>query len=473
MQNFTEGPSMKRNLLVLLGLIIGFYSVVTVNSGCAQIGYPTGGVADSLAPVLVKSSPEIDKLNFTGNRITLTFDEYIEIKDIQTNLLISPLPKTNPTISSNLKTVSIKLKDTLLPNTTYSINFGNSIVDVHEGNPLKNFSYTFSTGNMIDSLELSGKVLLAESGKADSTIMLLLYRNASDSDVTFRKPDYITRSDANGLFKFKYLPAAAFNIYALKDGDGGKTYNSKTETFAFYDSEVNTAEPAKSITLFAFALEKPAPLNPVPSGQKKPAEKKLRYTNSLIAKQQDILQPLNFTFTNGIKSFDARKLTITDTSFNTIPNLTPTLDSTRQKLEVKVNWIPETEYYFILQKDALEDSAGNSLEKADTVRFTTKKLSDYGSIVLRFRNIDLSKHPVIQFLQADAVKYYYPVTGSEWSNKRFPPGEYEIRILYDDNNNGIWDPGNFKEKRQPERAVSLPQKLAIKADWENEREIQL
>lgn len=464
---------MKRNLLVLLGLIIGFYCMVTVNSGCAQIGYPTGGIADSLPPVLVKASPELQKLNFTGNRITLTFDEYIEIKDIQTNLLISPLPKVNPTISSNLRTVSIKLKDTLRPNTTYNINFGNSIVDVHESNPLKDFSYTFSTGNTIDSLELSGKVLLAESGKSDSTIMLLLYRNASDSDVTIRKPDYITRSDSKGLFKFSYLPAASFSVYALKDGDGGKTYNSKTEVFAFFDSEVNTAEPGKPITLFAYAMEKPAPLNSVPSGQKKPAEKKLRYTSSVSTKLQDILLPLSFTFTNGIKTFDSGKLTITDTSFRPIPNLSPTLDSTRQKLEVKVNWIPETEYYLIFQKDALEDSAGNSLEKTDTIRFTTKKVSDYGSIVLRFRNIDLLRHPVIQFLQGDAVKYSYPITGSEWSNKRFPPGEYEIRILYDDNNNGIWDPGNFKEKRQPERAISLPQKLAIKADWENEREIQL
>ena len=232
---------------------------LTLSSGCAQIGYPTGGVTDSAAPVLQRASPPNLALNFTGNRVTLVFDEYIEVKDLQSNLLVSPLPKINPTITNNLKTINIKLRDTLRPNTTYSINFGNAIVDVHEGNILKNFTYTFSTGSVIDSLELSGRVTLAETGKTDSTLLVLLYEGAVDSTVRSRKPDYITRVNGQGDFKFNHLPGGDFKIYALKDGDGGKTYNSKTELFAFADVDVNPSENPPLVYLFAYAEEKEKP----------------------------------------------------------------------------------------------------------------------------------------------------------------------------------------------------------------------
>lgn len=445
-----------------------------MNSGCAQIGFPTGGDKDSLAPLLIKASPEINKLNFTGNRISLTFDEYIEIKDIQSNLLVSPLPKNNPTIGSNLKTINIKLKDTLLPNTTYSINFGNAIVDVHEGNVFKNFSYTFSTGSTIDSLEVSGKVILAETGKTDSTLLVLLYKNAVDTEVTSRKPDYITKPDGKGNFKFEHLPAGSFKIYALKDGDGGKTYNSKIETFAFSDEDINTAEPVSPVTLFAYNEEKPPPSTSTSSGgAKKAIEKKLKYTTSITGKTQDLLQPLGITFSNGLKKFDSSLIIVSDSSFKPLPNINPTVDSTRKQVSIAINWQPETDYILVVPKEAFEDSTDAVLEKTDTIRFTTKKNSDYGTVLLRFKNIDLSRHPVIQFLQTDVIKLSSPITSNEWSNKRFTPGEYDVRILYDTNNNGSWDPGKYKEKLQPERAVSMPQKLSIKADWDNEREIQL
>ena len=462
---------MRKNIVVLLGSIIGCYLLATFGSGCAQVGAPTGGPKDTLAPVLVRASPEPGKINFTGNKITIVFDEYITLKDIQSNLLVSPLPKKNPTVGSVLKTISIKLKDTLQPNTTYSINFGNAVVDVHEENILKDFTYTFSTGSYIDSLEFKGKVFLAETGKVDSTLLVYLYKNAADSDITTRRPDYTAKVNGKGIFSFKHLPAATFKIYVLKDGDGGKTYNSKTEIFAFTDADINTAEHVEPVTLFAYSEEKEAPRTlPAP---KKPLEKKLKYTASIAARTQDILQPLTFEFNSGLKKYDSSKIIVSDTNFKPLPNIVPTLDSNRKKITINIPWKPETFYNFIMPKEGFADSAGNALEKTDTVRFSTKKITDYGRVVLRFKNIDLAKHPVIQFLQNDAIKFSFPVTSVEWSNKLIPPGEYEVRILYDINNNGVWDPGNYKTKLQPERAISLPQKLGIKADWDNEREIQL
>ena len=447
--------------------------MTVIGSGCAQIGMPTGGAKDTIAPVLVKSNPEIDKLNFTGNKITLTFNEYIDVKELQTNLLVSPLPKKNPTISSNLKTVTIRLRDTLKPNTTYSINFGNAIVDINESNPFKNFTYTFSTGNSIDSLKASGRVQMAETGKTDSTLIILLYRDAPDSAVTTTRPDYVTRLNGDGSFTFTHLPGGSFKIYALKDGDGGKYYNAKTEEFAFLDSSITISANTPPVALYAYAEEKAATTSTSSSSAKKAADKKIKYNTSISGMRQDLLQPLQILFNTPIKNIDTAGFILSDTNYLPVANVPVTLDSTRKIISIKAKWQPETPLILIIPKEGLSDSLDNTLTKPDTIRFTTKSVSDYGTVTLRFKNLQTDKHPVLQFMNQGAVQYSYAVSGSEWTNKMFPPGDYEIRILYDANNNGQWDPGSYKEKRQPEKAVSIQQRLTIKADWENERDVEL
>jgi len=462
---------MKKKIILFLGLVICFYALITFNSGCAQISSPTGGARDSLPPVLVKASPPQNTVNFKGNRISLSFNEYIDLQELQGNLIISPLQKVNPVVSYNLKSISVRFKDTLLPNTTYSLDFGNAIKDVHEGNVLKNFTYVFSTGNTIDSLKLSGRVILAETGNVDSTIMVMLYRNTADSAVLKTKPDYMTRLNGSGRFEFKNLPDNNFNIYALKDGDGGKTYNSKTELFAFQDEPVNPATNKDSIQLFAYAEQKSDAK--ISYTLKAPAEKKLRLTTNLTADLQDLLQPFELSFNNPLKLFDSTKILLSDTNYHRIPNFTTTIDSTRKIVSIKTDWQPETYYYLIIPKEAIQDSAGNFLARTDSLRFSTKKESDYGTILLRFTNLDITKHPVILFAEGETVKYSFPILESQWTNKRFPPGEYSIRILYDRNNNGKWDPGDYSKKIQPEKVISLDLKLAIKANWDNERDIKL
>jgi len=135
------------SVLIILAIAISLIS----SPGCANIIPPQGGPRDSLPPVLEKVSPADSTLNFTGNKITFTFDEFIEVQNISENLIFSPTPSVNPYVEYKLKTVSVKLKDSLEANTTYTINFGNAIKDFTEGNPYKNFTYTFSTGNFIDS----------------------------------------------------------------------------------------------------------------------------------------------------------------------------------------------------------------------------------------------------------------------------------------------------------------------------------
>ena len=138
-----------------------------------------------------------------------------------------------------------------------------------------------------------------------------------------------------------------------------------------------------------------------------------------------------------------------------------------------IQWKENQLFKLIIDKDAFADSADLVLAKSDTLKITTKSISDYGNIVLRFKNVDLTKNTVVQFVQNDEVKKSFKITSTEWSDKLFIPGEYELCILFDLNNNGKWDTGNYTKKIQPEKVITLPQKLSIKANWDNERDIEL
>ncbi|MFT3979479.1 MAG: Ig-like domain-containing domain [Ferruginibacter sp.] len=463
---------MIRRIFTFACIVLAFYGFTVVSQGCGQIGFPTGGVKDSLAPVLVKSSPEVKALNVTGNKINLTFDEYVEVVDAQNNVQVSPLPKSNPSINYNLKTVTVRLKDTLLPNTTYSINFGDAIKDVNEGNVFKNFTYVFSTGNSIDSAAFSGKVVLAETGLVDSTITVILYRNLADSAVQKLRPGYQTRIKGDGIFRFTNLPPGQYNVYALKDGDGNKYYNIKTELFAFHDSPVTIGDSSTPVTLYAYAEEKMKD-NKTPSVLKPAAEKTFRYKASLLG-TQDLLASLDLSFNRPLKSFDSNKIILTDTNYNKIAAVQYKLDSTDKILSLRPQvWTPGESYVLLVPKDGVTDTTGAMLAKSDTLRFKAKEEKEYARILLRFKGLDLAKNPVLQLVNNEQIAAAYPLAGNEWSNNMFPPGEYNIRILYDDNKDGVWTPGSYKEKRPPEKAITLPQKLSLRANWDNERDIEL
>lgn len=453
--------------LALIGLI---YSLAGINSGCAQIGAPTGGPRDSIAPVLVRVNPELRAINFSGNRITFQFDEYVEVNEAQKNVLVSPLQKNNPSINYNLRTVSVRLRDTLLPNTTYSINFGNAIRDVNEGNIYRDFTYVFSTGNNIDSAFISGRVLLAETGLPDSTLSVALYKNLHDSAVKTLRPDYIARLDGRGNFRFSYLPAGQFKLYALKDADGNKYYSNKTEFFAFLDAPVNAGNTADSNMLYAYTQEKQRDGKIAPI-LKKAADKTLKLSADLTG-PQDLLKPLVLNFNNPLRKFDTALVKLTDTNNVIIPAVVK-LDSTSKKVSYDVKWVAGEQYRLIVPREAIEDSTGNQLARTDTLKFSAKTEADYARIILRFKNLNMAHNPVLQFVQGEEIKMSYKLTGNEWSNKMFAPGEYNIRILNDLNNDGVWTPGDYDKKRQPETAITLPQKLSLRANWDNERDIQL
>lgn len=222
-----------------------FLFILAVLLSCAKRGQPSGGEKDTDAPKLLKAIPENYSTQFLRNEIRLYFDEYVTLKDITKQLVISPPLKYLPTIipqSGASKFIKIKIKDTLQPNTTYSFNFGNSIVDNNESNPLPYFKYVFSTGNTIDSLQLKGNIKDALYQEIDQFVSVLLYEidsTYSDSVIYKKLPRYITNTlDSATTFKFENLKAGKYVLIALKEEDVNYKFNQKTDKIAFIKEEI-------------------------------------------------------------------------------------------------------------------------------------------------------------------------------------------------------------------------------------------
>ena len=469
---------MKRFIIFLLVCIaLTRFPLIT---GCANIIPPTGGPKDTLPPVLINADPDMRALHVNTYKIVLTFDEYIDMKDIHKNLIVSPVPKQMPTVTSHLKTITITMHDTLQPNTTYALNFGKAVTDVNEGNIYRNFTYVFSTGDYIDSLTYSGRVVMANTGKPDSTLIAMLHSQLADTAVANFRPRYITRLDSSGNFTFTHLRPDVYALYALNDESGSHLYTSKSETFAFADSPVNLKQSIAPLVLYAYAdtsdFKRPkrtiAPA--APKKVDKDKIKRLVISGNIPNGLLDLHDQLELSFGEPIRDFDSTGVRLTNDSFKDFDRIRFEFDSTSKKLTIIHPWKEDTRYHLILQKDFADDTLGEKLLKIDTINFKTKKESDYGLLRLRFKNLDLSRHPVLLFLQGDKIILSSPIGRSlRYNNKLFIPGDYELRILYDTNQNGVWDPGNFYKHRQPEIVVPIRKKLTVRSDWENEVDITL
>lgn len=208
-------------------------------ASCAKRGTITGGLKDSIAPILKVSYPENYNTNFKEDEIKLIFDENVKLKNLNKQLVISPPMKYEPIISptSATKTLSIKIKDTLLPDTTYSFNFGQSIADNNEGNPYNQFKYVFSTGDHIDSLALGGRVKDAYAIEAEPFISVMLYEvndAFKDSIIFMENPRYITNTlDSLKTFRLENLKAGKYLLVALKDLNNNNKFDPKKEKVGF------------------------------------------------------------------------------------------------------------------------------------------------------------------------------------------------------------------------------------------------
>lgn len=220
-----------------------YICLVLISIRCAQITPLTGGKKDDKPPKTVAYYPENASVNFNSKVITVEFDEYIVLKDIANQFIITPQTNEFPEIQVSGKKLKITFQESLQPNTTYKLTFGNAVTDLNEANILQNFEYIFSTGPNIDSLKLIGQVINAVDQKPSSGSLVGLYSVTSTDSVVYKnKPLYISKTDAGGNFKFNYLPKSSFKLIAIDDLNKNLLYDGSEEKIAFVNEFVNTGD---------------------------------------------------------------------------------------------------------------------------------------------------------------------------------------------------------------------------------------
>jgi hypothetical protein len=216
-------------------IVAGFAWIVIVSS-CANQGMPTGGPRDSIPPVLVGTHPGYKSLNFRGNEVRLTFNEFIIPDKISEQLVVSPPLDKRPTILTKSKTLIVRFSESLRDSMTYSLDFKNSVVDNNEQNPYESLRFTFSTGDKLDTLRVAGNVMKAFNMESLENMLVLLHKNLHDSAVYTLRPDYIARSDEEGMFYFDNLAEGKYHIFSLNDLNNNMMYDEGAEEIAFHDS---------------------------------------------------------------------------------------------------------------------------------------------------------------------------------------------------------------------------------------------
>ena len=520
--------------LYILIITIGFTLI-----NCANRGTPSGGAVDKLPPEITKSFPENYSTNFSGNEIKIYFDEFIKIKNLQKNLIISPPMDPEPEIrplGSASKYITIKIHDTLKKNTTYAFNFGESIVDNNEENPYPYYRYVFSTGDYIDSLNVSGSISDALRRETDEFVNIMLYEIDStfnDSIIYNKRPNYITNTlDSTTTFNIENVKAGQYMMIALKEESPNYTFQQKLDKIAFLKEVITLpTENTYELKLFKEAIDFKATRPKLISGQKiafgyegshedmkikllserpsgftsiitkdpktdslyywyKPkletdslvfTVSNMNYLDTLVVKIKD--QEKDSLFINAIQSgtisfnddyeieantplvkFDKSKVSIFDkdsanvdynVSFNDLTN----------RYKFSFNKTEKNNYRIKILPEAFTDFFGHV---NDTLNYTlkTKELSDYGNLRINLQN---AIYPVIVQLinQKDDVIYEeYASEAGPIDFKNLNPNTYYIRVVFDTNENGQYDSGNYLKKRQPERVSYYPDILEVRASFD-------
>lgn len=455
---------------------------------CANIVPPGGGARDTLPPQLLRVAPKDSSLNFASQRVTFQFSEFVELDNVIDKLIVSPTLKRSPTITAKLRTITLEIKDSLQPNTTYTFNFGDAVKDVNERNPIEDFQYVVSTGTYLDSLQLGGKLLTAETGKIDSNITVMLYSNLEDSAVSKEKPLYVAKTKGNGFYRFKNLKPGTYRVFAIKEEDRDFQYTQTgVELIAFADSLVHLTENTEGINLALFKeidTAKPfvdmEPVEPPPTPAKDknaPKKPKLVVGTSVSGGKQELGDSLTIQFNFPIRTIDSSQiLLLEDTTRRQVPFTFHRTDTLNRNFKILYNWKPTKPYTLILPAGLATDTTGLTTLKADTVHFAAKGLDDYGIVRVKLgvsdsaRNVlpaDTNFHYVVQLISGNEIKYAGRIVNGGWERGLIQPGEYEIRVLIDLNGNDIWDTGSYyvKPRRQPEKVFSIHDKINIKKNW--------
>lgn len=463
---------------VIALLISGLYS-------CANIVPPSGGQKDTTPPKLLSMTPKDSLRNQKVSKIVLHFDKFVEVNDLQKNLNLSPQLDIQPTVVAIGKRIEIKIVDSLLkPNTTYRISLGNAITDNREKTPYGNFRYTFTTGDYFDSLQLNGRVIDVFGGHADTGATVVLYPEPfRDSMLMTKKAMYVARVDQNGHFKLTGLPDRPFHLFAIADADDNKMYGPE-ERMAFIAGSV-TAKPESDTSIIILysskartpklaadkdtAIAKPPAIGKIISTDKNAQIYIVQADSAHLDRETfELNKPLGILLNTVVGKIDSSKIYlsyINTGGIETEARRTISTDSTR--ILIHHRWEPETVYTLRLVKGWASDTADKELPPAK-VSFRTKRNEDYAMMNIHIPAAYRSDSFVVSVYKDQDSIYQRPVTDSVVSLTLLDPGKYTIKIIADGNKNGIWDPGDFWKKLQPEMIFPHQTTVDLKPGWEND-----
>lgn len=529
-------------------VLLFFFALILLTWQCASIQQPKGGPKDSIPPTILEETPANLTRNFQAEKIVIEFDEFIKLSNPFKEISVSPDldQPINPRVKR--KNIEITLPDSLEENTTYTINFGKAIGDFNESNPLLNYSYVFSTGDVIDSLSISGKVINALTKQAEKEVTVLLIPTRQDSIFGKRKANIFTLTDTAGNFRLRNLREDNYRIYALREENNDRVYNAPDEFIGFLNDSIVLDKDTAGIVLevskgiprefrlldrkiepsgkISFVFNKPledAALTIIHPSQLD-ADKQVEYTanrdsailwvNDLtfdslkvsISNRNEIIdtvtmrrgrndkydrdfiitdnlsrnrvnriQHIELTAGSPVQSIDRSKIILLVDSVP-VTNFQLVKDTTVQRRYImRYGWRPKHDYVLTLEEGAFTGFFSDK-NKSVTKTFTMDETENFGDILLKVTVPDSAHQYLVQLIneKMDVIYRSVPIKNStDIPFRQFPGGKYTIRVVYDENNNGKWDPGDVYENKQPERVWYLGKTFIIRANWEQEEPLTI
>ncbi len=558
---------------------------------CANMGMPEGGPKDEDPPKVVLCDPPNFSTFFDKQSIEITFDEYVVLKNVNQKLIISPPLPVKPEIKLKGKKILIELNNELNDSTTYTLNFGDAIVDNNEGNVLQNFQFVFSTGQKLDSLSVSGQILNAFTNQPEPDILVMAYSDLSDTVPQTVIPEYVSRTISDGSFSINNMRKSTYKIFALKDANSNYLFDMPNEAIAFLDTFVApfaelhekvdtipldtlgndsivrktiTKNHPSNISLHLFEEEfykqylkstdrknntkiKLAFNQPVKDSiginflvpdtlhviqeyhenrdslfiwltdsteynldtifleasfvrkdslgldylhrdslklgfrkkEKKKKEKEkekekvkgLQFStkptkNSYLEKNKNFI----ITFAEPVKKLDTSLIqlfTSKDTSKVRVPCSIKNDTNEVRNYHLYTRWEPDNRYVLIAEDSAIT-SYWNKYNDSTAIVFKTRANEDYGNIIINFDSINT--YGIIQLLDEKEVileEKRINKAGKTMFNFLLP-GNFKMKFIFDLNNNGKWDTGNYSSKMQPEKVNFYPGEIKVRANWDLE-----
>ena len=499
---------------------------VALLCSCANIVAPTGGPKDEVGPVLMESEPDNFTVNFTEKKIILLFDEYVRLKD-ENEILISPRLESSPSFKLLGKKLEIVLPDSLGENTTYTINFAKSLIDITEGNASRNLSFVFSTGDVLDSLSISGRVTDALDQSPAKDFLVGLYPLGTESNNT--KPLYLTYTNENGKFEIRNIKKGAFEIIAFGDKNKDQLY-SLGERISFNNDALHLSDSLPPLFLKSFqpisrkiiSASRLIDSNTISIKTTFPfsdpklflgdstelslfimsADSGVAYFSKINAdtlefffSDEDIQDTVLISYKDAVGLEDSiffiknGSEILSDTTYqiklnsqwriSNIERLFTVIDDKDTasvssieadgpfvKLKLPIKSLTKYAIYF---PDSAMQNINGAFNAESIFSFKTRNFNEFGTLILDSTHQYKSELLILELLKGNEIVY----REKNWKSKelriaRLEPGDYQIRFIIDENKNGRFDTGDFSRKLQAEKVLYYSEAISIKSNWELE-----